>query len=520
MIPYEVRIEPYSKRLRIIFNEVLIADTTRALVLHETRHAPTFYIPWDDVRPGHLERTAHRTYCPFKGDASYWSVGASSARIADAAWAYELPTDDAAALQGYVAFYPSKVRSIHGDDGDAPDVAPTVDSPHPNPIASWLLRDAWRAASPDELVLEFCACLRAQGVPVARMTVIIPTLHPQVFASVFVWRDDERRVKTIFEPHDILHQPKFSRSPFAPIIRGAGGVRRRLEGARSEPDFPVVQELQAEGATDYVAMPFRFSDGQINVMSLTSFAPGGFTTAALGNVFEVLPALARMFEVHAQRRISVGLLETYLGRHTGKRVLQGEIKHGDGRLIHAVIWFCDLRDSTALADSMDQASYLANLNRFFTAMAGAIIASDGEILSYIGDAVLAIFPISEPAQEARSTDAAASACRDAVRAARLAGQRIAAANEARPDLPTLRYGIGLHVGDVTYGNIGVPERLQFTVIGSAANEASRIESMTKVLGVPVVVSSAFAALYGGPLTSVGAHALKGVSGVHELFALG
>jgi adenylate cyclase len=327
-------------------------------------------------------------------------------------------------------------------------------------------------------------------------------------------------VKTIFEPHDILHQPKFSRSPFAPIIRGAGGVRRRLEGARSEPDFPVVQELQAEGATDYVAMPFRFSDGQINVMSLTSFAPGGFTTAALGNVFEVLPALARMFEVHAQRRISVGLLETYLGRHTGKRVLQGEIKHGDGRLIHAVIWFCDLRDSTALADSMDQASYLANLNRFFTAMAGAIIASDGEILSYIGDAVLAIFPISEPAQEARSTDAAASACRDAVRAARLAGQRIAAANEARPDLPTLRYGIGLHVGDVTYGNIGVPERLQFTVIGSAANEASRIESMTKVLGVPVVVSSAFAALYGGPLTSVGAHALKGVSGVHELFALG
>ena len=127
---------------------------------------------------------------------------------------------------------------------------------------------------------------------------------------------------------------------------------------------------------------------------LGNVAPGGFTTAALGNVFEVLPALARLFEVHAQRRISVGLLETYLGRHTGKRVLEGAIKHGDGRLIHAVIWFCDLRDSTALADSMDQASYLATLNRFFTAMAGAIIEGGGEILSYIGDAVLAIFPQS------------------------------------------------------------------------------------------------------------------------------
>ena len=520
MIQYELRIEPYSKRLRIMLDSTLIADTTRALVLHETRHAPTFYIPWDDVRSGHLERTTHRTYCPFKGDASYWSVSAGSARSDNAAWAYERPTDDATALQGHVAFYPGKVRAIHGDNGDAPGGAEGVDSPHPNPIASWLLRDAWRAASPDGLVLEFCACLRAQGVPVSRMTVIIPTLHPQVFASVFVWRDDPPRVRTIYEPHDILRQPKFARSPFAPIIGGAGGVRRRLEGARPELDYPVVQELHAEGATDYVAMPFRFSDGQVNVMSMTSFAPGGFTTAALGNVFEVLPALGRMFEVHAQRRISVGLLETYLGRHTGKRVLEGAIKHGDGRLIHAVIWFCDLRDSTALADSMDQASYLANLNRFFTAMAGAIIEGGGEILSYIGDAVLAIFPISEPAPGRESKNAAATACNDAVRAARLAGERIAAANDAHPDLPMLRYGIGLHVGDVTYGNIGIPERLQFTVIGSAANEASRIESMTKVLGVPVVVSSAFAARYGGSLVSIGAHALKGVSGVHELFALG
>jgi adenylate cyclase len=259
-------------------------------------------------------------------------------------------------------------------------------------------------------------------------------------------------------------------------------------------------------------MPFRFADGQINVLSMTSFAPNGFSTAHLGSLYELLPTLARLFEVHAQRRISVNLLETYLGPRTGKRVLDGEIKPGDGQVIHAVIWFCDLRDSTRLADTMDHASYLMNLNRFFTAMAGAIIEHGGEILSYIGDAVLAIFPITG----APGADAHA-ACAHAIAAARSAGERIANENAMRPELPQLRHGIGLHVGDVTYGNIGVPQRLQFTVIGSAANEASRIEGMTKELGVPIVVSSSFATHFEGPLTSVGAHALKGVAGMHELF---
>jgi adenylate cyclase len=184
-----------------------------------------------------------------------------------------------------------------------------------------------------------------------------------------------------------------------------------------------------------------------------------------------------------------------------------------------VIWFCDLRDSTHLSGSMDQASYLMILNRFFMAMAGAIIESGGEILSYIGDAVLAIFPIADPDRSQSVDTGAAEACNRAIRAARMAGERIAKANADRPDLPTLRYGIGLHIGDVTYGNIGIPERLQFTVIGSAANEASRIEGMTKELGEPVVVSSKFAEIYPGELVAKGSFSLKGVSGTHELFAL-
>jgi adenylate cyclase len=168
---------------------------------------------------------------------------------------------------------------------------------------------------------------------------------------------------------------------------------------------------------------------------------------------------------------------------------------------------------------MEAATYLMHLNRFFAAMAGAIIDHDGEILAYLGDAVLAIFPIFGGDAASATAMTPADACARAIKAARTAAERIALANAARPDLPALQYGIGMHVGDVTYGNIGIPQRLQFTVIGSAANEASRIEGMTKELGEPVLVSSRFAAHYSGELIAMGSHPLKGVAGSHELFAL-
>lgn len=215
----------------------------------------------------------------------------------------------------------------------------------------------------------------------------------------------------------------------------------------------------------------------------------------------------------------MGLLETYLGPHTGRLVLEGQIKLGDGKLIPAVIWFCDLRDSTRLAGSMSTDAYLMYLNRYFSAMAGAILDSGGEILSYIGDAVLAIFPIGEVRNSSGPEAGAAEPCRRAILAAQRTAERIAATNQAHPDQPPIRYGIGLHIGEVTYGNIGVSRRLQFTVIGPAANEASRIEGMTKDLGERVLVSSKFAASYPGELVNKGRHALKGVAEIYDLFAL-
>jgi class 3 adenylate cyclase/uncharacterized protein (DUF427 family) len=487
------------------FNGTRIADSARALIVHETRLPPAYYFPPDDVRMDLLAKTGHATHCPFKGNASYWTLKVGDQVAENAAWAYEQPYSEAERIRGYLSFYRNKV-SVLPEGGEETG----NERIHGNPLADWLLKEAWRAGSSAELAELFLRFLRGAGYPVDRSTVIMPTLHPQIFATVLVWRADTPGIRTVYEPHDILQQPKFADSPFAPIIRGAGGVRRRIEDPDCKLDYPVVRDLHKEGATDYAAMPFRFSDGQINVMSMTSFARGGFGTAHLGEIYEVLPMLGRVFEVHAQRRTATALLETYLGRHTGERVLKGLVKHGDGEQIHAVIWFCDFRDSTALSVSMGRKAYLRQLNRFFFCMAGAVLEAGGEVLRYIGDAVLAIFPIEEnPAQ----------ACERAVRAAHIAAQRVKDMNERNPDKPALRYGIGLHLGTVTYGNIGVPERLEFTVIGAAANEAARVESMTKELKKPVLTSAAFAAAYGKHLASLGSYSLKGLEGEHELFTL-
>ena len=512
---FEIRFEPSPRRVRVELNGTWVADSSRAVILHETRRPPAYYFPREDVKLDLFRKTAQVTHCPYRGNAAYWTVSVGGTVAENAAWSYDEPYEEGEPIRGYISFYPDRVSAIYDGDDEIPHLARDTSTLHGNPIAGWLLGEAWKAQTPDALMDGFCRCLKAAGVPLSRMTIIIPTLHPQVFATVFVWREDAD-VKIIYEPHDILRRPKFEASPFAVIMRGAGGVRRRIEQPDVKLDFPVVRDLHAEGATDYVAMPFHFADGQLNVMSMTSFAKGGFSTSDLGRVYEVMPVLARLFEVHAQRRTAMTLLQTFLGRHTGTRVLEGLVKHGDGEHIDSVVWFSDLRESTALSISMERGAYLDYLNRYFHCMAGAIMESGGEVLRFIGDAALAIFPISGNWSGATGE---AEACRRALSAARLAAERIAADNAAHPERIPIRYGIGLHLGQVTYGNIGVPERLEFTVIGSAANTAARVESMTKTLGRNIVISAAFAERYAGKLVSLGKHKLKDVEGDQELYSV-
>ncbi len=517
---YGFTFDAHPGKVKVEFNGVTIADSDRVRVMRETRLAPVFYFPRDDLNWTHLQASEHRTYCPFKGNASYWTVNVSGQRAENAAWSYENPVEEARHIKDYVAFYANLVAIID-ESGHATDTGIDESAKaYSNPLLDWLLNDAVQITSSKALTGAFAQRLQAVGIPVWRMAVIIHTLHPQVLAEALRWWAKRRDVEVIRVPYTELQSPQFLNSPLVPIFEGAGGIRRRLDIADPVLDFGILKELRDEGATDYVAMPLVFLDGQINALTLASDRPGGFTTAELGHIYEILAPLARLYELHNMRRTAETLLDTYLGRHAGERVLKGRIKRGDGEHIEAVIWFCDLRGSTPLAESMSRDAFLGALNEFFDCMAGAVIAHGGQVLRFIGDAALAIFPVSDSQAETAASDTAQQAHTRALAAVIEANRRIAEVNSSRikeARLP-LEFGIALHVGEVTYGNIGTRERLEFTVIGDAANYAARLESMCKALGRPILASAEFARHFPDRFESLGRHAMRGIQKKQEIFA--
>ncbi len=510
---YRLIIEPGGKRVRVEFNGAAVAESERVLIMHETGYPPVTYVPREDVRMDLLRPSEHRTHCPFKGDASYWTIEVGDRRAENAAWSYQDPHEEAAIVKDHIAFYWDRIDAWFEDDEQVIEQPPAAVPTSENPLRDWLVREAWRAPSAQDLLHRLALRLVASGFPLWRLRLLIRTLHPQLFATGLTWRSDIDRVETSQPGHAMLQSRAYLESPYAPILKGEGGVRRRLEGPQPRLDYPVLQELHEAGATDYVAMPMRFSDGQINIITLVSREAGGFSTAQLGMLYEILPVLSRLFEVFALQETAATLLGTYLGRRTGSEVLNGLIKRGDGRDIDAAIWVCDLRDSTALSEAVARDAYLDSLNQFFDCMVEPIVAHGGEVLKYIGDAVLAIFPIGEPDSPAHEACAHALA---AVADAKAGIEQLNLERGGRGE-PPLAYGIALHRGQLTYGNIGSSDRLDFTVVGTAVNEAARIEDMTKMLHQPVLISAAFAASFGGALTSLGRHPLRGIALEQELF---
>jgi uncharacterized protein (DUF427 family)/class 3 adenylate cyclase len=520
--PYPIRIENDARRVRVLVADVPVADSTRTRLLREASLPPVHYFPREDVRMDLLHATRHRSYCPFRGNASYWTVAVGERRAENAAWSYEEPYEGAEAIKGLIAFWRERVDAIvlEGETrAGEPAAAAAVLA---NPLLGWLLREAPAAPSARDLVEQFARAMQAAGIPAWRVWVSIRTLHPLLLATGYIWEDNGKGVQQNTIGREVLNDRSYLESPARLVFEGAGGFRRRLDVARPNLDFPIVRELHAQGATDYVVMPFVFSSGQINAVSLSTRRPGGFTTENLAHVYEVLPLLTRVFEVHAARLTAMHLLDVYLGKQSGAKVLDGLVRRGDGEDVRAVIWFSDLRDSTRLADSMPRADFLRLLDRFFDCTAGAVLAHGGEVLRYIGDASLAIFPISAVEEVADETaPQAVRACETALAAAEDAQRRLAELNREREKAgePGLRFGIGLHVGDVLYGNIGTPERLEFSVIGAAANEAARIEGMCKQLGATLVVSEAFARRLPGRLQPLGRHVLRGVGAAQALYTI-
>jgi adenylate cyclase len=517
---YELLIEDCSARIRARLSGMTLADSTHAKRLREANLPPVIYFPRTDVRMDLLVATPQHTYCPFRGNASYWNLTLGDRRFENIAWSYEEPYEDALSIRGHVAFDRSRMDAIGEDASAAVPNRGTAAPAAINPLWSWMMTEAPAAPSERDLVERFARALLDVGIPVWRLWLSIRTLHPQLLGDGYTWEDNGQGVQHLVYDRGALNEPRYLESPARPVFEGAGGLRRRLDVANPMLDYALIRELQMQGATDYVAMPFVFSNGQINAISLTTRRPGGFTTADLGHVYEVLPLLTRVFEVHAARQLAANLLNVYLGRQSGAKVLNGLVKRGDGEDVHAVIWFCDMRDSTRLAETMPRPAFLQLLDQYFDCTAGAVLAHGGEVLRFIGDASLAIFSISkvgdvgiqDSPQTARACETALTAALDALERVRLCNGMRSAAGETPFEL-----GIGLHVGDVMYGNIGTAERLELSVIGAAANEAARVEAMTRALGTPLVLSQAFARHMPSRVHSLGRHVLRGQQETRELF---
>jgi len=376
------------------------------------------------------------------------------------------------------------------------------------PVVDWLLAGARPARLPQDVLAATCQRTVAAGLPLYRVGVFVRTLHPNVLGRAFIWQADKSTVEMTEAAHDLLESETFLKSPIRVVFAEHVEVHRRLADPACPIDFPILADLRKEGATDFLAAPLRFVNGEVHAASFATRRAGGFSGAELAALRRLLPPFTRMVEIYGNMQKARNILDAYLGRGAGEKVLAGQIKRGDGQDINAVIWFCDLRDSTPLADSMSRRDFLRLLNDYFECVLGPVQERQGEILRFIGDAALAIFPVgSRPAE----------ACAAALAAAREALARMEKLNENRQR--PLRFGIGLHLGELTYGNIGTPSRIEFTVVGAAANEAARIEALCKSLNVDLLISEDVARELPAPLRSLGSHTLRGVGDKMELFTL-
>jgi adenylate cyclase len=512
----DIVIHTYPGRIRAKFSGFTVADSQQVIQINEGNLDPMFYFPHDDVRVDLLEATDHHSYCPFRGEASYWSLKVGDKTTDNIAWSYQQPFEEAREISGHIAFYKNQVELKFDTEEPTTDHRESGQPHRINPLLHWLVGEAAGAVTTRDLIERFTRALEHAEIPVSRFWLSLRTLHPQLYSMAWTWEQGKDDVNEDTINHETLSSDAFRNSPIVPILEGAGGVRRRLDIENPQLDYPIVRDLHAQGASDYVAMPFLFSDGQINALSITSKTPGGFSADHLANIYEILPLFSRLLEVHTGRTNSITLLETYLGKQSGRQVLDGQIRRGDGMSIHAVIWFCDLRGSTTLAETLSKEEFLALLNRYFDCLAGPVLHHGGEVLRFIGDAALAIFPIHGDKPEA-----IAKACAAALAAAQDARKRILENNtESETNgQPEIDYGIGLHVGEVTYGNIGTENRLEFTVIGAAANEAARIESLCKTLGQKILISEEFSRHTSEDLVSMGQHTLRGVGKPQDIYAL-
>jgi adenylate cyclase len=385
-------------------------------------------------------------------------------------------------------------------------------------VANWLIAQALVETDFEGMYEGCCERLFAAGVPLWRGHIAYSVLHPLYASMDMTWirgrglelykreHGDSGTSNAQFKTSPLYHMIK-SRIPY---------LRRRLIGSEALLDFPVLSEFRDQGATDYLGYIIPFGDSELDGLagSWATDRPSGFSDHDIKALLRLQQRLGVACKMRIKDQIARNVVTAYLGPDAGLRVLSGQIRRGEGETIRAAIWYSDLRDSTRLAETLSRDDFIQLLNIYFECTAGAVLAHGGDILNFIGDAVLAIFPI----QNGRSTEQ--QACKHALAASRDAQQRLAAINEnrKREGAEPLSFGLGLHVGEVLFGNIGVPERVSFSVIGPTVNEVARLEALTKELGLPILVSENFARYVTVEWVRLGRHKLRGVGEPIEVCA--
>lgn len=393
----------------------------------------------------------------------------------------------------------------------------TVSATLVDKLATWLKQSALQGLDLESLVNGTCERLSAAGMPLMRATVSFSMLHPLYDALSFTWLRGEGIKAEGFRVRDDHARPEmFLKSPFYHLLQhNLEHLRRRLDPAVPV-EFPIFTDLIAMGGTDYLAFMQSFAAGEGRGMmgSWTTHVPDGFTEDMIKVLIEVEANLAVAAKMAVLDKLADNLLSTYLGVGAGRRVLSGQTRRGDGDTIRAILVMGDMRDSTAVAETEGRQAYIDTLNDFFDAIATPFNRNGGEILSFIGDGFLAVFPCER--HKAQSAAAAAAA----MAAVREANARMARLNERRAELQLdpVRFGLGLHVGNVMFGNVGLKSRLTFSAFGSAVNEVQRLENLTKKYRTPVIASRAFVGYSGGEWDLQGVEALRGTKAKVALYA--
>jgi adenylate cyclase len=381
-------------------------------------------------------------------------------------------------------------------------------------IEDWLIEQGVLRPQFESLIEEYCERLVSAGLPIWHAYFTSLTLHPTTATIGCLWRRDsgvERKSYT----HDDSRLGGWEKYPLHFMFKNRINIlRRQLTEPEAVLDFPQLEELKIQGATDYIGQLTEFGLNGVPdretgfLVSWSTDRSSGFSDADIAVLEYLQPRLALALQSRISHEIAVNLLDTYVGPNAGRRILAGEIERGKGRRIRAAIMLSDLGGFTEMTDRLPSEQVIAHLNDYFGIMATEVQKQRGEVLKFIGDGMLAVFDIEGSAPH--------KACCQAIHAAIGAANALAKHNQDRPEKLNAR--MALHLGEVVYGNIGAADRLDFTVIGAAVNETARIEALCRALDKQILTSASFASSCTcKPLISVGLHHLRGVSGPQELF---